>query len=126
MKVFFLATAFLAGCASQPASETVTHWARIDGLRKAQNPWIEADFRQAEARCQYEVSLAGDRSPDFIYPSASDAHSGIGADMNVGVANLMRAEVARSGRQNLYNQCMGAHGYYIERVETRQSPYVPQ
>ena len=107
MKAAFLVL-LLSACASQ---ETMTHWQRIDGLRKVDHPWIEQDFRETERICAYEVQLAGPAPMPFTYPE--------GSDLANGVANIMRGEVYRHTRESLYQQCMAVRGYQIEKVVTQ-------
>ena len=106
----FLFVLMLAGCAEQPP--TVTHFARMDGLRGSAHPWTRGVFQRDEAICRYQVSLANQPAPDFIYPAAS-------SDLMSGAGNLMRGQAAYAANHSdaLFNQCMGARGYYIERVD---------
>lgn len=106
-----LAAALVALVACATAPQTTEVWSRFDGQRAAENAWIEADFRQAEAYCRFEVrkaTMAGNPEP-FVN------QEGNGPISRAGV-NAMNA-VGSAEPPGMFGDCMGSRGYYLK--ETR-------
>lgn len=110
--VFLLLIVFFTGCAEN--APKLTHWARLDGLRKAQHQWIETDFRQSEHYCQLAAGSHSNADPQFSYPQARTT---AGADLEVGMANIARGETIRANRANAFEACMIRNGYFVEYSE---------
>lgn len=84
-------------------------WARYDGQKAADHDWIAADFRQAEAYCNFEIrkAVAGVESP-YVNQEGN-------GPISRAATNLMNAS-AYGIPPGMFSDCMGSRGYYLQSV----------